>query len=340
MDVDLALEVLAGDDAHDAPGVVLHERLGRALEVIVHALALAEAEHGVGGVLHLEHVMVERGVLRRHVHRHLAQAPLHAAVGHPVDARATRLGNAVDEVRVGRVVVLVHGPVGELARVEGVFGEGEALRLLQLRSAQNGAHAGRLCVAAVQAHGLDADDVRAQLGRARRGVQPAAARAHDADLAFVVPLRRHGARRNGRGVVRGERGRVVLAVRAVGAGSVALAAVGNGDVLRAVGRPVADDAGLHGIRRCRSRGRQCRPAHERRRTRQERATGEPAVTISTGARSRPSVISTGARSAERRDPAPTRVVALPVRVLLHVHPLPRPAPARGRPRRPGGCRRS
>ena len=284
--------------------------------------------------------MVQRGVLRRHIHGHLAQAPLHAAVGHPVDARAARLGYAVDEVRVGRVVVFVHGPVGELARVERVFGEGEALRLLQLRSAQNSAHAGRLRVAAVQAHGLDADDVRAQLGRARRGIEPAAACAHDADLAFVVPLRRHGARRNGRGVVRGERRRVVLAVRAVGAGSVALAAVGNGDVLRAVGRPVADDAGLHGIRRCRSRGRQCRPAHERRRSREERATGEPAVTVPARNRSRPSVISTGARSAKQRDPALVRIVALHEPILLHVHHSPMPAPARGRPRRPGGCRPS
>ena len=127
VDGHLAFEVLPRDHAHDAPRVVLHERLGRALEVIVHALALAEAEHGVGGVLHLEHVVVERRVLRRHVHGHLAQAPLHAAVGHPVDARAARFGDAVDEVRVGRVVVLVHGPVGEpCVRRRGIRGRRSA----------------------------------------------------------------------------------------------------------------------------------------------------------------------------------------------------------------------
>ena len=78
----------------------------------------------------------------------------------------------LDNTGVPGLTGLVHGPVGELARVEGVFGEGEALRLLQLRSAQNGAHAGRLCVAAVQAHGLHADDVGAQLGCARLSFGP------------------------------------------------------------------------------------------------------------------------------------------------------------------------
>ena len=85
-------------------------------------------------------------------------------------------------------MVLVDGPIGQLARVEGVGRERETLRLLQLRSAEDGAHARLLGVAAVQAHSLDADGPRALLGRARRRVQAAAARAHHADVALVIDV--------------------------------------------------------------------------------------------------------------------------------------------------------
>ena len=253
------VEILARHQAHDAPRIVAHERRCRALELVAHAVSLAEGEHGVGGVLHLQHVMVERGVLRRHVHGNLAQAPAHAAVGHPVQALAAFAGDLVDELRVGRVMILVHGPIGQRLRIEGVAGEGEVLLVLAGIPAQDAAHARRLRVAAVQAQGFHADDVSAQLGGTRGRVQPAAARAHHAHVALVVPRLGDRARGDGRGVVRRECRGVVLAVRAVRAAGVGGGAIGHGDVLRTVGRPIADDALLHSQRR-RGHGRRRRRA--------------------------------------------------------------------------------
>ena len=83
-DVALGLVVLAHHDAHDAPVVVLHEGHDGALEVEIDAVGVAVVVHGVGGVLHLQHMVVQRRALRGHVHRHLAQTPVHAAIGHPV----------------------------------------------------------------------------------------------------------------------------------------------------------------------------------------------------------------------------------------------------------------
>ena len=274
VDVLLLAVALADHHAHDAVVAVLHERLGRTLEEVLHAVALTEREHGVGGVLHLEHVVVERRVLRCHVNRHLAQAPAHAAVGHPVDAVAALFRDAVDEQRVAGVVVLVDGPVGQLARVEGIAGEREALGLLQLRATEDGAHAGLLGVAAVQAQSLHADGPRALLGRARRRVEPAAARAHHADVAFVVPGRGHRARRDGARVVGREGRTVVLAVRAVRPGGVRGGARRHGDPLAPVGRPIADDALLHRVGGARHRRRGRRAAHDHGGLRQEIASGQ------------------------------------------------------------------
>ena len=259
VDVHLVVEILARHQAHDAPRIVAHERRGRALELVAHAVSLPEGEHGVGGVLHLQHVMVERGVLRRHVHGHLAQTPAHAAVGHPVQALAAFAGDLVDELRIGRVMVLVHGPIGQRLRVEGIAWEGEMLLVLAGIPAQDAAHARGLRVAAVQSQRFHANDVGAQLGRARGRVQPAAAGAYHAYVALVVPRFGNRARGDGRGVVRRECRGVVLAVRAVRTAGVGGGAVGHGDVLRSVGRPIADDALLHS-QRSRGHGRRCRRA--------------------------------------------------------------------------------
>ena len=156
-------------------------------------------------------------------------------------------------------MVLVHGPIGQRLRVEGVAGEGEVLLVLAGIPAQDAAHARGLCVAAVQTQRLHADDVGAQLGRACGRVQPAAARAHHAHVALVVPRLGDRARGDGRGVVCRERCGVVLTIRAVRAAAVGGGAVGHGDVFRAVGRPIADDALLHSQRR-RGHGRRRRRA--------------------------------------------------------------------------------
>ena len=244
-DVALGLVVLVHHDAHDAAAVVLHEGHSRALEVEIDAVGIAVVVHGVGGVLHLQHVVVQRRALRGHVHRNLAQTPVHTAVGHPIQRFATLAGEPIDELRVGSVVVLVHGPIGQRLGIEGVAREGELLLLLARVAAQNAAHAGFLGVAAGKPHGLHADDVGAQLNRAGRRVQATAAGAHHADVALVVPTSRHGPGRDGRGVVGGKRAGVVLAVGAVGGGGVGDGGRLGGHGRGAVGGPVAA-AGLGG----------------------------------------------------------------------------------------------
>ena len=154
-------------------------------------------------------------------------------------------------------MVLVHGPIGQRLRVEGVAGEGEVLLVLTGIPAQDAAHTRGLRVAAVQPQRLHADDVGAQLGRTRGRVQPATARAHHAHVALVVPRLGDCARGDGRGVVCRERRGVVLAVRAVQAAGVGGGAIGHGNVLRTVGRPIADDALLHS-QRSRGHGRRRR----------------------------------------------------------------------------------
>ena len=158
-------------------------------------------------------------------------------------------------------MVLVHGPIGQRLRVEGVAGEGEVLLVLAGEPAQDAAHARGLRVAAVQAQRLHADDVGAQLGGSRGRVQPAAASAHHAHVALVVPRLGDRARGDGRGVVGRERRGVVLAVRAVRAVGVGGSAVGHGNALRAVCRPIADDALLHSQRSRRHGRRRRRAAH-------------------------------------------------------------------------------
>ena len=238
-DVALGLVVLVHHDAHDAPVVVLHEGHSGALEVEIDAVGVAVVVHGVGGVFHLQHVVVQRRALRGHVHRHLAQTPVHAAIGHPVQRLSALAGEPIDELRVGRVVVLVHGPIGQRLGIEGIAREGELLLLLARVATQNAAHASLLGVAAGKPHGLHADDVGAQLNRAGRRVQAAAAGAHHADVALVVPAGRHGPGRDGRGVVGGKRAGIMLAVGAVGGGGVGGGGRLGGHGRGAVGGPVA-----------------------------------------------------------------------------------------------------
>ena len=148
VDINLVLEILLGDQAHDTARFVLHKRLGGATENEFNALGYAVIVHGVGRVFHFQHVVVERGILRRNVHRHFAQAPLHAAIGHPVKRVAAFARDFIDELRVGRVVVFVHRPIGERFGVERIARECEALFFLLRIAAQNAAHAGRLRIAA------------------------------------------------------------------------------------------------------------------------------------------------------------------------------------------------
>ena len=93
-------------------------------------------------------MVVERGILRRDIHRNFTQTPLHAAIGHPVERMAAFARDFIDEFRVGRVVVFVHRPIGERLGVERVAWECEALFFLLRIAAQNAAHAGRLRIAA------------------------------------------------------------------------------------------------------------------------------------------------------------------------------------------------
>ena len=257
------------DNAHHASILVLHERLGGALELVIDPLALPIGEHSIGSVLHLQHVVIERGVLRGHIHRHLAQAPLHAAIGHPVERLAALRSQTVDELRIGGVVVLIHSPIGQRLRVEGVAREGELLLVLARIATQNAAHAGLLGVASRKAERLHADDRRAQLGSPGSRIQTAAARAHHADVAFVIPHVGNGSRRNGSRVVGRKGRRVVLPVGAVHRTRIGEAAFRYRRRRVAGGRPVADapiggQGRLRPEHRCRSsrRGSQSSPSQE------------------------------------------------------------------------------
>ena len=277
MDINLVLEILLGDQAHDAARFVLHECLGGAAEDEFNALGYAIIVHGVGRVFHFQHVVVERGILRRDIHRNFAQTPLHAAIGHPVERVAAFTCDFVDELRIGRVVVFVHRPIGECFGVERVAWECEALFFLLRIAAQNAAHASRLRIAAPRSHAFYADDRSAQLGRARRGVQSAAARAHDHDIAFVIPCIGNFAGLDSRGIVCGKRRRIVLAICAIGRARVRVFRGGYSNGLAAVGRPVADDARFFSMRRCRHCARRSQAAGQSRRSGQEIAAGNAFV---------------------------------------------------------------
>jgi hypothetical protein len=72
MDVDLVLEVFVGGDADDTSIVVLHQGGCRALELEFASVSGGEGVHGVGGVLHLQDVMVQGTVQGSHIHGHFA----------------------------------------------------------------------------------------------------------------------------------------------------------------------------------------------------------------------------------------------------------------------------
>ncbi len=275
MDVLLVAVVLVHHHAHDAAVLVAHERGSRALEVEVDPMLVAVVVHGVGGVLHLQHVVVQRRALRGHVHRHLAETPLHAAVGHPVEGLAALGGYLIYKVRIGRIMVLVHGPIGERLRIERVAREGELLRFLARIAAEDTAHPSFLGVATGKPHGLYADNLGAQLHGAGRGVQATAAGAHYADVALVVPRIGHRAGRNGRGVVGGKRAGIVLAVRAIDGGGVGVRGGLRLHGRRAVGFPVGRTL-LGSERRLGAHERRHRRSAGHRRTGQKVTAGKSA----------------------------------------------------------------